>query len=126
MTEAKNANLLAQIFLQLAASALEDLSDSVIPFLNVQDWDEEVFPGASKNNTIKASTKLFLFQRLKSKKPKLKLSPKNSEDSAPEPDPPLNPKVEKTSAAASRTPDSPSRLPSRDRGAKKVKWLHFF
>uniref|UniRef100_A0A3Q3W1T1 Uncharacterized protein n=1 Tax=Mola mola TaxID=94237 RepID=A0A3Q3W1T1_MOLML len=52
------------------------------------------FPGSSKNNTIKASTKLFLFHRLKSKKQKNnKSSPKNQhencpEDSAPEPKPP--------------------------------------
>lgn len=59
------------------------------------DWEEEAFPSSSKNNTIKASTKLFLFQRLKSKKPKNKLSPKNSrsEDSAPEPDSPVSPKL---------------------------------
>lgn len=35
--------------------------------------EEDVFPKASKNNTIKASTKLFLFHRLKSKKQKNKL-----------------------------------------------------
>lgn len=67
--------------------------------LNVQDWDDEAFPGSSKNNTIKASTKLFLFHRLKSKKQKNnKSSPKNQrenrpEDSAPEPKPPVSPKV---------------------------------
>ncbi|KAM4629211.1 G-protein-signaling modulator 2-like isoform 1-T1 [Polymixia lowei] len=38
-------------------------------------WDEEVFPRSSKNNTIKASTKLFLFHRLKSKKQKNNKSP---------------------------------------------------
>uniref|UniRef100_A0A3Q1FVM5 G-protein-signaling modulator 2-like n=1 Tax=Acanthochromis polyacanthus TaxID=80966 RepID=A0A3Q1FVM5_9TELE len=39
------------------------------------DWEEDVFPGSSKNNTIKASTKLFLFHRLKSKKQKNNKSP---------------------------------------------------
>lgn len=34
------------------------------------DWEEDVFPGSSKNNTVKASGKLFLFQRLKSKRQK--------------------------------------------------------
>ncbi|XP_029004353.1 G-protein-signaling modulator 2-like [Betta splendens] len=34
------------------------------------DWGGDVFPESSKNNTIKASTKLFLFHRLKSKKQK--------------------------------------------------------
>ncbi|XP_071342534.1 G-protein-signaling modulator 2-like isoform X2 [Trachinotus anak] len=44
------------------------------------DWEEDVFPGSSKNNTIKASTKLFLFHRLKSKKHKNnKSSPKELE-----------------------------------------------
>ncbi|XP_073331802.1 G-protein-signaling modulator 2-like [Pagrus major] len=62
------------------------------------DWDEEVFPGSSKNNTIKASTKLFLFHRLRSKKQKNnKSSPKaqpepRTVDSAPEPDAPVSPK----------------------------------
>ncbi|KAM8745618.1 G-protein-signaling modulator 2-like isoform 2-T2 [Acanthopagrus schlegelii] len=62
------------------------------------DWDEEVFPGSSKNNTIKASTKLFLFHRLRSKKQKnnkssLKAHPEpRTEDSAPEPNTPLSPK----------------------------------
>lgn len=37
--------------------------------------DEEVFPKSSKTNTIKASTKLFLFHRLKSKKQKNNKSP---------------------------------------------------
>ncbi|KAM4740122.1 G-protein-signaling modulator 2-like isoform 2-T2 [Anableps anableps] len=35
-----------------------------------QDWEEHLFPSSSKHNTIKASTKLFLFHRLKSKKHK--------------------------------------------------------
>ncbi|XP_044056935.1 G-protein-signaling modulator 2-like isoform X2 [Siniperca chuatsi] len=62
------------------------------------DWEGDVFPGSSKNNTIKASTKLFLFQRLKSKKQKNnKSSPKDlnepgTEHSAPEPDAPVSPK----------------------------------
>uniref|UniRef100_A0AAQ6ICN9 G protein signaling modulator 2, like n=1 Tax=Anabas testudineus TaxID=64144 RepID=A0AAQ6ICN9_ANATE len=34
------------------------------------EGEEDVFPESSKNNTIKASTKLFLFHRLKSKKQK--------------------------------------------------------
>uniref|UniRef100_A0A665TMX3 G-protein-signaling modulator 2-like n=2 Tax=Echeneis naucrates TaxID=173247 RepID=A0A665TMX3_ECHNA len=34
------------------------------------DWEEDVFPGSSKNHTIKASSKLFLFHRLRNKKPK--------------------------------------------------------
>ncbi|XP_074491099.1 G-protein-signaling modulator 2-like isoform X1 [Sebastes fasciatus] len=62
------------------------------------DWEEDVFPGSSKNNTIKASTKLFLFHRLKSKKQKNnKSSPKDqqenrAEPSAPELDAPVSPK----------------------------------
>ncbi|XP_070764376.1 G-protein-signaling modulator 2-like [Enoplosus armatus] len=62
------------------------------------DWEEDVFPGSSKNNTIKASTKLFLFHRLRSKKQKNnKSSPKDQnetrgEHSAPEPDSPLSSK----------------------------------
>uniref|UniRef100_A0A3Q0S1G5 Uncharacterized protein n=1 Tax=Amphilophus citrinellus TaxID=61819 RepID=A0A3Q0S1G5_AMPCI len=40
----------------------------ILTFLN--DWEEDVFPGSSKNNTVKASGKLFLFQRLKSKRQK--------------------------------------------------------
>ncbi|XP_034737242.1 G-protein-signaling modulator 2-like isoform X2 [Etheostoma cragini] len=50
------------------------------------DWGDDVFPGSSKN-TIKASTKLFLFHRLKSKKQKNK-----HEHSAPEQEAPLSPK----------------------------------
>ncbi|KAF3690642.1 G-protein-signaling modulator 2 Mosaic protein LGN [Channa argus] len=46
------------------------------------EWEEDVFPGSSKNNTIKASTKLFLFHRLKSKKQKNnKSSPKEEHES---------------------------------------------
>ncbi|XP_070817286.1 G-protein-signaling modulator 2-like isoform X1 [Chaetodon trifascialis] len=60
------------------------------------DWDEEVFPGSSKNNTMKASTKLFLFHRLKSKKQKNnKSSPKDQHEiqhPAPEHDAPVSPK----------------------------------
>ncbi|KAM6939352.1 G-protein-signaling modulator 2-like isoform 1-T1 [Lycodopsis pacificus] len=61
------------------------------------DWEEDVFPGSSKN-TIKASTKLFLFHRLKSKKQKNpKSSPKDqhenrTEHSAPEQEAPVSPK----------------------------------
>ncbi|XP_019128448.1 G-protein-signaling modulator 2 isoform X1 [Larimichthys crocea] len=63
-----------------------------------QDWEEEVFPGSSKNNTLKASTKLFLFHRLKSKKQKNNKSPpkeqqeSRGEHSAPESDAPAFPK----------------------------------
>ncbi|KAM9358018.1 G-protein-signaling modulator 2-like [Symphorus nematophorus] len=59
-------------------------------------WDEEVFPGSSKNNTLKASTKLFLIHRLRSKKQKNnKSSPKeqhetHSEHSARELDTPVS------------------------------------
>nr|XP_046246794.1 G-protein-signaling modulator 2-like isoform X2 [Scatophagus argus] len=62
------------------------------------DWEEDVFPGSSKNSTIKASAKLFLFHRLKSKKQKNnKSSPKNqhethTEDSAPQLDTPVSAK----------------------------------
>ncbi|XP_054458370.1 G-protein-signaling modulator 2-like [Anoplopoma fimbria] len=62
------------------------------------DWEEDVFPGSSKNNTLKASTKLFLFHRLKSKKQKNpKSSPKDqhenhTEPSAPELEAPVSPK----------------------------------
>ncbi|XP_072294303.1 G-protein-signaling modulator 2-like isoform X2 [Eucyclogobius newberryi] len=41
--------------------------------------DEDVFPKPSKANTIKASTKLFLFHRLKSKKQKNNKSPVKGE-----------------------------------------------
>ncbi|XP_068599929.1 G-protein-signaling modulator 2-like isoform X2 [Brachionichthys hirsutus] len=57
-----------------------------------QDCEEEVLSGSSKNNTIKASTKLFLFHRLKSKKQKnTESSPKDQPDS-PEPTSPVSPK----------------------------------
>ncbi|XP_045905191.1 G-protein-signaling modulator 2-like isoform X2 [Micropterus dolomieu] len=61
------------------------------------DWEEDVLPGSSKNNTIKASTKLFLFHRLKSKKQKNnKSSPKDENETrtehSPEPDAPVSPK----------------------------------
>uniref|UniRef100_A0A668A994 G protein signaling modulator 2, like n=1 Tax=Myripristis murdjan TaxID=586833 RepID=A0A668A994_9TELE len=51
-------------------------------------WDMQ----SSKDNTIKASTKLFLFHRLKSKKQKSKSPPKGQQESSkepstPEPDP---------------------------------------
>ena len=65
----------------------------------LQDWEEDVFPGSSKNNIIKASTKLFLFQRLRSKKHKNnKSSPKHqhknlTEHTAPETDTPASAKV---------------------------------
>uniref|UniRef100_A0A3Q2CY10 G-protein-signaling modulator 2-like n=1 Tax=Cyprinodon variegatus TaxID=28743 RepID=A0A3Q2CY10_CYPVA len=58
-----------------------------------QDWDGHLFPGSSKNNTIKASTKLFLFHRLKSKKHKNSKSKENlencSEHAVPEQDSPV-------------------------------------
>ncbi|XP_035503413.1 G-protein-signaling modulator 2-like isoform X1 [Scophthalmus maximus] len=60
------------------------------------DWEEDTFPGSSKNNTIKASTKLFLFHRLKSKKHKSNKSPPKdqqencSEHKAPELDTPVS------------------------------------
>ncbi|CAJ1061094.1 G-protein-signaling modulator 2-like isoform X2 [Xyrichtys novacula] len=62
-----------------------------------QDWEEDSFPGSSKTSTIKASTKLFLFHRLKSKKQKsVKSPPKDQhenhiEDSAPELEAPVSP-----------------------------------
>lgn len=46
-----------------------------------QDWEEHLFPDSSKNNTLKASTKLFLFHRLKSKKRKNNKSKEHSENS---------------------------------------------
>ncbi|KAM7409814.1 hypothetical protein PAMA_001355 [Pampus argenteus] len=64
------------------------------------DWEEDVFPTSSKNNTIKASTKLFLFHRLKSRKWKNNKSSsksqheKSTEHSAPELDPPVSLKTE--------------------------------
>ncbi|XP_069560867.1 G-protein-signaling modulator 2-like isoform X2 [Brachyistius frenatus] len=39
------------------------------------DWEKDAFPGSSKTSSIKASTKLFLFHRLKSKKQKNNKSP---------------------------------------------------
>lgn len=66
----------------------------------MQEWDAEAFPDSSKNNSIKASSKLFLFHRLKSKKQKHnnKSSPKDkhegsTEDSDPELDTPPSSKV---------------------------------
>ncbi|KAM8874635.1 G-protein-signaling modulator 2-like isoform 1-T1 [Spinachia spinachia] len=62
-----------------------------------KDWEEDVFPGSSKNNSVKSSTKLFLFHRLKSKKQKNpKSSPKDqrekcTEHSAPELEAPGSP-----------------------------------
>ncbi|TNN38210.1 G-protein-signaling modulator 2 [Liparis tanakae] len=61
------------------------------------DWEVETFPGSSKNNTLRSSTKLFL-HRLKSKKQKTpKSSPKDqdenrAEHSAPELDAAESPK----------------------------------
>ncbi|XP_047443642.1 G-protein-signaling modulator 2-like isoform X2 [Mugil cephalus] len=60
------------------------------------DWEEDAFPGSSKNNTIKASTKLFLW--LKSKQKNHKSTPKDqheniSEHTAPESHAPVSPKL---------------------------------
>ncbi|KAM9848460.1 G-protein-signaling modulator 2-like [Aulostomus maculatus] len=63
------------------------------------EWEEDIFPRSSKNNTIKASTKLFLFHRLKSKKHKNnKPSPKGqhengTEHSATDLDSPASPEL---------------------------------
>ncbi|XP_008297856.1 G-protein-signaling modulator 2-like isoform X1 [Stegastes partitus] len=63
------------------------------------DWEEDTFPGSSKNNTIKASTKLFLFHRLKSKKQKNNKSPpkdqpeNRTEHTAPDLDTSTSPKL---------------------------------
>uniref|UniRef100_A0A8C5GLH8 G-protein-signaling modulator 2-like n=1 Tax=Gouania willdenowi TaxID=441366 RepID=A0A8C5GLH8_GOUWI len=53
---------------------------------------EEVFPGSSKSNTLKASTKLFLFHRLKSRKSKNNKSSakEEHEDSTENTDPELD------------------------------------
>ncbi|XP_053178080.1 G-protein-signaling modulator 2-like [Scomber japonicus] len=51
------------------------------------DWEEDVFPKSSKTDTIKASTKLFLFHRLRSKKHK-KFSPKGQHENGTEPSAP--------------------------------------
>lgn len=65
----------------------------------MQEWDADTFPDSSKGDTIKASSKLFLFHRFRSKKLKNNnKSPKNkheasTEDSGPEPDSPPSPKV---------------------------------
>nr|XP_057929500.1 G-protein-signaling modulator 2-like isoform X2 [Doryrhamphus excisus] len=61
------------------------------------DWEDDQLSRSSKTNTIKASTKLFLFHRLKSKKWKNNKSPKEQHDSAsdhsvPDLDPPKSPK----------------------------------
>ncbi|XP_061539503.1 G-protein-signaling modulator 2-like isoform X2 [Phycodurus eques] len=62
-----------------------------------QDWEEDRLARSSKHNTIKASTKLFLFHRLKSKNRKNNRSPKDQHDnmsdhSVPDLDPPVSPK----------------------------------
>lgn len=65
----------------------------------MQEWDADTFPDSSKGDTIKASSKLFLFHRFRSKKLKNNnKSPKNKheasmEDSGPELDSPPSPKV---------------------------------
>ncbi|XP_077439412.1 G-protein-signaling modulator 2-like isoform X3 [Vanacampus margaritifer] len=61
------------------------------------NWEEDRLSGSSKNSTIKASTKLFLFHRLKSKKHKNNKSPKDQHEnmsghSVPDLDPPVSPK----------------------------------
>ncbi|XP_051929369.1 G-protein-signaling modulator 2-like [Hippocampus zosterae] len=60
-------------------------------------WEEDKLSRSSKNNTIKASTKLFLFHRLKSKKHKNNTLPKDQHENAldhsvPDLDPPVSPK----------------------------------
>ncbi|XP_061682141.1 G-protein-signaling modulator 2-like isoform X3 [Syngnathoides biaculeatus] len=62
-----------------------------------QDWEEDRLARSSKNNTIKASSKLFLFHRLKSKNRKNNRSPKDlhdnmSDQSVPDLGPPVSPK----------------------------------
>uniref|UniRef100_A0A673CCD7 G protein signaling modulator 2, like n=1 Tax=Sphaeramia orbicularis TaxID=375764 RepID=A0A673CCD7_9TELE len=60
-----------------------NMNSSALP-----DWEEDVFARSSKTNTIKASTKLFLFHRLKSKKRKNNKSLlKGHNDSSTEPSP---------------------------------------
>lgn len=76
---------------------------AIFKILSEQVWEEEedVFPGSSKNHTIKASTKLFLFHRLKSKKQKNNKSSGKDENriipSAPELDATASPKVSESS-----------------------------
>ncbi|XP_018549533.2 G-protein-signaling modulator 2 isoform X2 [Lates calcarifer] len=82
------------------------------------DWEEEVFPGSSKNNTIKASTKLFLFHRLKSKKHKHnKSSPKekhenSTEHTAPDLDTPVSVKGNRMDDQRCTLLDGQSHLPA--------------
>lgn len=66
----------------------------------MQEWDADAFPDSSKSNTIKASSRLFLFHRFRSKKLKNdnKTSPKSkhqasTEDPGPELETPPSPKV---------------------------------
>lgn len=67
--------------------------------LFLQDKEADLFSGSSKSNTIKASTKLFLFQRLNSKKQKNnKPFAKDQEENqtnyaVPDPNSPVSPKV---------------------------------
>uniref|UniRef100_A0A3Q2Z0P8 G-protein-signaling modulator 2-like n=1 Tax=Hippocampus comes TaxID=109280 RepID=A0A3Q2Z0P8_HIPCM len=71
------------------------LSVSHQSYLNMSGkiWEEDKLSRSSKNNTIKASTKLFLFHRLKSKKHKNNTFPKDQHEnmldhSVPDLDPP--------------------------------------
>lgn len=67
--------------------------------LFVQDKEEDLFSGSSKSNTIKASTRLFLFQRLSSRKQKnSKPFAKDQEENqnnyaVADPNSPVSPKV---------------------------------
>ncbi|TWW58241.1 G-protein-signaling modulator 2 [Takifugu flavidus] len=81
------------------------------------EWDADTFPDSSKGDTIKASSKLFLFHRFRSKKLKNNnKSPKNkheasTEDSGPELDSPPSPKGNRLEDQRCSLLDSPSRLP---------------
>ncbi|XP_040895690.1 G-protein-signaling modulator 2-like isoform X2 [Toxotes jaculatrix] len=83
------------------------------------DCEENVFPASSKNNTIKASTKLFLFQRLKSQKHKNnKSSSKDqqenrTEHTAPEVDRPVTIKGNRMDDQRCSLLDGKSHLPAQ-------------
>uniref|UniRef100_A0A8C4HMW6 G-protein-signaling modulator 2 n=1 Tax=Dicentrarchus labrax TaxID=13489 RepID=A0A8C4HMW6_DICLA len=86
-----NSNLHPNIFRNMNTNS-SALSASLQGYPNLSGKSDEVFPGASKNNTIKASTKLFLFHRLKSKKQKNNKASKDQHEtrtelSAPELEP---------------------------------------
>ncbi|XP_039984184.1 G-protein-signaling modulator 2-like isoform X2 [Xiphias gladius] len=81
------------------------------------DWEEDVFPGSSKNNIIKASTKLFLFHRLRSKKQKNKSSFKDQHENrtkqtAPELDTPVSLKGNRIDDQRCSLMDGQSHLPA--------------